>query len=163
MADTRPQYIVRALTVQQFALGFAADNQLLAENVANGAPVALSEIVELAAGARSLYNLATLASREYGRVHQCYALWTETRDQFETLCRAWTEVPPDGELVSWHRSQLERLRELAADRCELYLINESERLMHAANREIGLEMAFSQRHELEPPSEPAHVYSVGRF
>jgi hypothetical protein len=168
MANTRPQYIVHLAIVEQFALGLLADNQLMAESVASGTPIELSEVVELAAGIRSLYNLATLTSRELNRVKDCYTLWTETRDQFEQLCRAWAGVPQDGELISWHRAQLEHLRLLARDRTELYSISEAERLEHAANRAVGLEMAFSQRHELEPRGEqgqsaPAHVYSVGHF
>jgi hypothetical protein len=116
--------------------------------VANGTTVELSEVVELAASVRSLYNLATLASRESGQIDQCHALWAETRKQFETLCQACADVPQDGELVSWHRAQLEHLYELAQDRVELYTISEAERREYQERKDTELETALGERSKL---------------
>jgi hypothetical protein len=117
---------MRVVNVQDFASGLAADNTLTASSISLGEPVALGEIVELMASARALYDVATLASRELDRVKDCYTLWHRVHADFEGLCQAWDGVPQGGELVSWHRGQLEHLRELSANRCELYRGIESE-------------------------------------
>jgi hypothetical protein len=113
--------------VEEFAQGLLADNAVIALKVQSGDRLELTELVELAAATRALYNTATLASREFGRMDQCYALWAATAQVFEQLRAAWDSVPADGELVSFHRAQLERLCELALDRVELYRSNGPDR------------------------------------
>jgi len=106
--------------VEDFAIGLIADNVFLAQSVAAGESVTLGEALELAAGTRALYDLATLVSRDVELMEDCFVLWRETASKFEALCNAWADVPEDGEIVSWHRIQLQRLRALAIDRVELY-------------------------------------------
>jgi hypothetical protein len=106
--------------VEDFAIGLIADNVFLAQSVAAGESVTLGEALELAAGTRALYDLTTLASRDVELMEDCFVLWRATASKFEELCKAWAEVPEDGEIVSWHRIQLQRLRALAIDRVDLY-------------------------------------------
>jgi hypothetical protein len=87
---------------------------MLAMAVLAGEQVAPGEIVESMASALSLYNLATLASRDLDRVKDCYTLWHGVHTEFEALCQAWESVPQDGELIGQHRAHLCRLLELIA-------------------------------------------------
>jgi hypothetical protein len=111
---------------------------MLAMAVLAGEQVAPGEIVESMASALSLYNLATLASRDLDRVKDCYTLWHGVHTEFEALCQAWESVPQDGELIGQHRAHLCRLLELSADRCELYTVTDSARREHAKCRESEL-------------------------
>jgi hypothetical protein len=74
----------------------SVDNSFLAQNVARGEPVLVNEIVESAACARALYNVATLTSRDFDRLGDCYKLWRRTGEKFDQLCQAWDSVPQDG-------------------------------------------------------------------
>jgi hypothetical protein len=115
------------LEVEQFAQCLLADNSLAAQSVAAGESLPLAEVIELAAEARALYNVATLVTAELDGVEDCHSLWLQTRDQFQQLCAAWSDVPEDGELLNWHRLQLQRLATLATDRVELYCLANSDR------------------------------------
>jgi hypothetical protein len=61
----------------------SVDNSFLAQNVATGEPVLVNEIVESAACARALYNVATLTSRDFDRLGDCYKLWRRTGEKFD--------------------------------------------------------------------------------
>jgi hypothetical protein len=80
-------------------LSIRCDNRLAAGRVANGEAIELYEAVELMAACRCLYDLATLAAREFGTVKACRELWASTRDQFAGMGQAWESVPQNGELA----------------------------------------------------------------
>jgi hypothetical protein len=113
--------------VEEFSQGWLTDNGLMALSVQADEAIKAEEIIELAAGARSIYELTTLLCREQTRLTECAKLWQEAREVFETAVRIWEDVPQDGELVTYHRCQLERLYGLALDRCELYNPSATER------------------------------------
>ena len=123
---------------------------MMAMAVQAGAEISPAEIVELMANTRSLYNLSTLRSRDFDRIDQCHALWQQTTEQFEQLCRAWEGVAPSGELIGWHRAQLHRLLDLASDRVELYEPEGADRRRLIANKRESSdsEYSFSSRGEI---------------
>jgi hypothetical protein len=135
--------------LQEFAADIVADNSLAAQSVVLGDKIELAEIAELLAGVRSIYNLATLASRDHSRITDCHALWLETLGHFEQLCGAWVGVQECGELIGWYRIQLEHLRGLCADRVELFQPEGADRRRLIANkREAGSEYSFSTRDQI---------------
>jgi hypothetical protein len=120
MEEANTPYCVTPSLVDQFASGWLADNGLAALSMRSGERLEPGEIIELCAGGRSLHELITLLCREQTRIDRCAALWKEALEAFESASRIWQDVPEDGDLVTYHRQQLERLRELAKDRCKLY-------------------------------------------
>lgn len=118
---------MRSEIVEELSLALQIDNGLMAQSVAVGEPISLSDIVELAATARALYDTVTLASRDFDRMEQCFELWQAASRTFSLLRAAWEMVPADGQLVGLHRAQLERLYELCEDRFALYTSNGPDR------------------------------------
>jgi hypothetical protein len=86
--------------VEELAFGLKIDNALMAQAIAAGEQVTLTQTLELVAAARALFNTVALASRGFDRVQDCYKLWLSTRDQFDQLCRIWDDVPQNGELIA---------------------------------------------------------------
>jgi hypothetical protein len=113
--------------VQEFVAGWLADNGLTALSIRAGDPLAAGELIDLGAGAKSVFSLVALLSRQQTRIAQCAQLWQEALSAFEAAREAWADVAADGEVTRWHRSQLERLCDLAQDRLELYTIDKVDR------------------------------------
>jgi hypothetical protein len=131
--------------VSELAFGLKSDTALLTESIVCGEKAELSEAMSLAAMVESLYITATLESRQLGQVQACFELWAEVARLFDELYVWWIDVRTDDPSIVWLRSRIRHFRELAQDRCELYNVSERERLIYAANREIGLETAFGER------------------
>jgi hypothetical protein len=159
---------------EEFGLSVRIDNGLAAYRVSNGETIGLSEIVQLMAAGRCLFDLATLAAREMTRVRDCLMLWSSMVAQFTEMCQAWESVPPNGELIGAYRAELIRLRGLCEDRREMFVVTSKERLRHAASRDSEIE-SFGQRNHTSKAtiapgpsgwrdqSSPAHVYRLGHF
>jgi hypothetical protein len=107
--------------VQEFAFSLPLDNGLLIADVKNGLPIAEREILDMAANARALFTLCTVTCRELGRIQACFELWTETTELFDELCSSWSGAMTDNHPhIRWLMAELERCRELSADRVEAY-------------------------------------------
>jgi hypothetical protein len=107
--------------IQEFRFSLPLDNGLLIADVKSGLPIAEREILDMAANARALFTLSTVACRELGRIQACFELWTETAELFDELCSAWPgAMTNDHPQVRWLVAELERCRELSADRVETY-------------------------------------------
>jgi hypothetical protein len=114
--------------VEQFVSGWLADNGLVALSIRAGDRPRASELLDLVAGAKSVYSLVALLCRGQTRIANCATLWQETLNTFETARQAWDGIAEDGEVtLSWHLGQLERLCELSRDRLELYAIDKVDR------------------------------------
>jgi hypothetical protein len=113
-------YSLSTTLVEQFSSGWLADTRLAAISMRSGDRLETSEIIELAAGAKSLYNTITLLCRQQTRITECAALWKEALGVFEAAAQAWQDVPLDCELLACHRQQLEHLSNLCRDRLTLY-------------------------------------------
>src|SRR5258706_15353347 len=94
--------------VEDFSFSVLTDNKLVALSVAEGESIPISEMVELAAEVRALYDLATLFGCEFDLVADCHSLWLQMHTVFSELCAAWANVPQDGEVLGWYRCQLAR-------------------------------------------------------
>jgi hypothetical protein len=68
---------------QEIGLPIRCDNRLMAARVVNGETPELFEVVELMAGCRTLYDLATLVARELGTTKDCLRLWRAVRSDRE--------------------------------------------------------------------------------
>jgi hypothetical protein len=116
-----PSNLIQSNLMQEFRFSLPLDNGLLIADVKNGLPIAEREILDVAANARALFTLSTLACRELGRIQACFELWIETTDLFDELCSAWSGVLADDRpRIHWLVAELERCRELSVDRVETY-------------------------------------------
>jgi len=116
-----PSNLIQSNLIQEFRLSLPLDNGLLIADIKNGRPIAEREILDVATNARALFTLSTLACRELGRIQACFELWTETAALFGELCSSWSgAMTNDLPQVRWLVAELERCRELSADRVETY-------------------------------------------
>jgi hypothetical protein len=111
--------------VEQFVSGWLADAGLVVLSIRAGELPQASELIDLAAAAKSVFNLATLVSRQQTRIAQYAQLWEQTLAAFQTAHKAWEGIDSaQNNLIAWHLSQLERLCVLAQDRLALYTIED---------------------------------------
>jgi hypothetical protein len=128
--------------LSEFSTGWTCDNGMAGMSIRAGEPVDPSELLELSAGAKALFSLATLAGRRHDRISDVHKLWVDMFEVFRKALAAWTGVPTDRDpMLLFYRKQLERLCELAAFRLDLYSVSQSERL------------TFVRRHKDEPTEE----------
>ena len=109
--------------LQTFALEALHDNRLAAMAVEAGEKLSPQTVVQLRAEIEAIYILASLEGRGLDLIEQHKKLWKRTSDFFAAAVEIWEAVPPDGELVSVHRRELERLAEIAKDRVLFYSID----------------------------------------
>jgi hypothetical protein len=105
--------------LQTFTHEVLCDNRL----AAGGQKLPLEAVVQLRAEIEAVFMLANLERRGLDLVKQHRELWKRTLQFFEAALAIWEGVPPDGELVSTHRRELERLAEIAKDRVLFYSID----------------------------------------
>jgi hypothetical protein len=112
---------IQSNLIQEFRFSLPLDNGLLIADVKSGLPIAEREILDMAANARALFTLSTVACRELGRIQACFELWTETAELFDELSSRWSGVMTDDlPRIRWLVTELERCRELSADRVETH-------------------------------------------
>jgi len=99
------------------------DNRLAAMAVEVGEKLSLQTVVQLTAETQAIYVLTSLEGRGLDLVKQHRELWERTSEFFAAEVAIWEAVQPDGELVSVHRRELERLAEIAKDRVLFYSID----------------------------------------
>jgi hypothetical protein len=98
----------------EFCSGWACDNGMAAISVHAGEVVDQEELLELSAGAKTLFNLTTLVCRGYDRILDCHRLWIETLGTFQKALAAWVDMPADHDPpLRFYLMQLERFCELA--------------------------------------------------
>ena len=116
-----PSNPIQSNLIQEFRFSLPLDNGLLIADVKSGLPIAEREILDVAANARALFTLSTMACRDLSRIQACFELWTETTDLFDKLYASWSGViSNDHPQIRWLVAELERCRELSADRVETY-------------------------------------------
>jgi hypothetical protein len=127
LADITSKLSVLAIA-REFAAGWVMDNSLCALSVRAGEKVLPEEIIELAAGAKALFLLATLACRLVDQIRECATLWKETLKVFREGLEVWGDARKwKNPLKRAYCRQLERLGALGRDRCELYGVSEVDR------------------------------------
>jgi hypothetical protein len=73
---------------------------------------------QLCSGARTLFSLATLVCRSLDRILDCHRVWADTLETLRRAQAAWADVPAGQDpLLRFYLIQLERLNELALNRC----------------------------------------------
>ena len=103
------------------------DNRLAAMAVEAGEKLSLQTVVQLTAETEAIYILASLEGRGLDLIAQHRELWKRTSEFFDAAVAIWEGVPPDGELVSVHRRELQRLAEISKDRIEFYSVADERR------------------------------------
>ena len=141
--------------INEFSFSLPLDNGLLIADIQNGLPIDSVEVLSLASQAQSLFISTTLESRALGSVDKCHQLWSEAAGLFSELCDSWAGIDSDEQSIIWLRGRLVHYHELALDRCGLYSISESERLMFARCKafESDSKYSFGTRGEIEPVRE----------
>ena len=126
------------------------DSNLAALSVRAGEPLEQEQLIELCSGAKTLFDLTTLASRGIDRVTDCRNLWSDTLKTFREVLAAWTGVPISQEpLLRIYLMQLERLCDLAASRVDLFTISQNDR------------QTFVKRHKTDSPKARTEKQNVG--
>jgi hypothetical protein len=135
MTENQAQYSVTPTLVEQFASGWLADNGLAVLSVRAGEELESAEIIALAAGTKTLFNLVTLLCREQSRIAECAQLWSEARDCFDTAFNAWHgTILKDKQELLCYLAELSRYAELASERVEFYSPNDAERRARAVRK-----------------------------
>jgi len=98
------------------------DNRLAAMAVEAGEKLSLQTVVQLTAETQAIYVLTSLEGRGLDLVKQHRELWERTSEFFAAAVAIWEPVAPDGELLSAHRRELERLAEICKDRVEFFTV-----------------------------------------
>jgi hypothetical protein len=126
--------------IPEFASGWMMDSSLAALSVRAGEPLGEEHLIELCSGAKTLFDLTTLASRGIDRVSDCRKHWADTLETFRKALAAWADVPLGEEpLLRFYLMQLGRLCDLAASRVDLFTISGSDR------------QAFVKRYKTDSP------------
>jgi hypothetical protein len=108
--------------LQAFACEALYDNKLAAMAVEAGEKLSLETVVQLSAEIEAIYMLTGLEGRGLDLVKQHKELWKRTSEFFDVAVAIWEPVAPDGELLSAHRRELERLAEICKDRVEFFTV-----------------------------------------
>ena len=116
--------------IDDFARSFLLDNRLAALACAAAETVTAEDIIHLAAEAQALHMLAALYCHDLTTIEAYKKLWQVIHEFLEETCQIWSDVLPDGELISAHRALLIRLRDTAADRVAFYCVSTSERSIY---------------------------------
>jgi hypothetical protein len=68
--------------------------------------------------------VATLIAQSLpDRIASSQALWQQIHEFFQNAVEIWALVPPEGELLTSYRYELETLQSVTSDRVELYAID----------------------------------------
>jgi hypothetical protein len=113
--------------LQTFALEALHDNRLAAMAVEAGEKLSPQTVVQLRAEIEAIYILASLEGRGLDLIEQHKKLWKRTSDFFAAAVEIWEAVPPDGELATVHRRELERLAEICKDRIQFFSVEPERR------------------------------------
>ena len=104
--------------------------------VVAGERLSLQTVVQLGAEIEAIYILASLEGRGLDLIQQHQELWQRTSDFFAAVVSIWASVEADGELLRAHRSELEKLAEIARDRVQFYSIHDIDRRAYRL-RKVG--------------------------
>ena len=116
--------------LQTFTREALCGQKMAALAVEAGEKLSLQTVVQLGAEIETIYILASLESRGLDLIAQHKELWQRTSDFFAAAVSIWASIEADGELLGVHRSELQRLAQMAIDRVEFYTFAESERRHH---------------------------------
>jgi hypothetical protein len=111
----------------EFTQGWLSDNSMMVLSIRAGEPPQASELIDLAAAAKSVFSLVILVCRQQTRIIQCAQLWEQTLAVFEKARQVWVGVEVETDLIAWYLNQLERFCELSRDRLELYQLEGQDR------------------------------------
>jgi hypothetical protein len=121
--------------IEDFARSFLADNRLAALACEAGEVIPPREVIELSAQVQGLYFALHLHCQGLEEIRQYQKLWLEAAKFYESACGIWAEVPLDGELLFYHRALLVHLRDLCADRAQLYSVCAADRALYRSRKE----------------------------
>ena len=122
--------------LQSFSREVLCAQRLAALAAQAGESLSFETIVRLSAEAELIYTLANLEGRHLDLIEQHRALWQRACEFFDAAVSIWASVEADGELLRAHRSELEKLAEIARDRVQFYSIHDIDRRAYRL-RKVG--------------------------